>query len=202
MLHLRIRQLNEWGQCAVLNLIANYVPETDDELYDILNILEERIKHSSSAVVLSAARCFVDLTAGYKDLREPMFLRLKAPLLTLIATAPSEIAYVVLTHLQHLLSLFDDEEDEDVDREQSLVIRAMGSDYKLFFCAYSDPVYIKLVKLDVLSSVVSQVFSLNVRLSIDNCTNCLSSASNFEVPFHASDNRLQHIKRIVRIRRY
>lgn len=153
----RIRQFNEWGQCAILTLLANYVPETDDELYDILNILEDRLKHSSSSVVLSAAKCFIDLTAGKKALKEPILLRLKSPFLTLISTAPNEIAYVVLTHFQYLVLLFEEEEESEVDHEQSLVVRSISSDYKLFFCAFTDPVYIKLTKLDVLGSIISQV---------------------------------------------
>ena len=47
-----IKQFNEWGQCAVLNLLMSYEPETDQERFDILNILDDRLKSSSAAVVL------------------------------------------------------------------------------------------------------------------------------------------------------
>lgn len=48
----RMKRFNEWGQCAVLNLLVSYSPETEEERFDILNILDDRLKSSSAAVVL------------------------------------------------------------------------------------------------------------------------------------------------------
>ncbi len=32
----RIREFNEWGQCIVLDLVARYVPTSNDEMFDIM----------------------------------------------------------------------------------------------------------------------------------------------------------------------
>lgn len=48
----RIKRFSEWGVCTVLNLIATYKPQEEEEIFDIMNILDEKLKSSSSAVVL------------------------------------------------------------------------------------------------------------------------------------------------------
>lgn len=47
----RLRDFHEWGQCTVLDLVAKYTPTDQNEMFDIMNLLEDRLKHSNSAVV-------------------------------------------------------------------------------------------------------------------------------------------------------
>jgi len=58
----RIKDFNEWGQSVILDLCAKYRPETEDEMFDIMNLLEDRFKHASSSVVLGAVKVFLYLT--------------------------------------------------------------------------------------------------------------------------------------------
>eukprot|EP00922_Rhytidocystis_sp_ex-Travisia-forbesii_P014553 GHVS01021762.1.p1 GENE.GHVS01021762.1~~GHVS01021762.1.p1 ORF type:complete len:735 (+),score=105.88 GHVS01021762.1:297-2501(+) len=141
----RIKQFNEWGQCAILNLISSYSAESPQEMFDIMNILEERLKHSSSAVVLGCTKCFVELTLDKPDLHFQVLQRLKAPLLTLMSTSTPELSYTVLLHIQLLLQ-------EGLEKTASV----MEDDFKQFFCRYSDPSYVKTVKLDILTLIASQ----------------------------------------------
>lgn len=55
----RITYFSEWGQCAVLTLLAKYDPTSEDEVFDIMNVLEVLLKQSSAAVCLSVAKIFV-----------------------------------------------------------------------------------------------------------------------------------------------
>lgn len=66
----RIKDFNEWGQAVVLDLCSKYRPQSDDEMYDIMNLLEDRFKHASSSVVLGAVKVFLHLTAGNTDLQK------------------------------------------------------------------------------------------------------------------------------------
>jgi len=63
----RIRQLSEWAQCAVLELVVKYVQESHDEVFDIMNLLEDRLQHANSAVVLGAAKVFLHLTLSMPE---------------------------------------------------------------------------------------------------------------------------------------
>merc|ERR1719335_493469 len=87
----------------------------------------------------------MDLTSNRRDLQLEVMRRLRAPLLTLMATATPELAYTVLVHIQALCMR---------GPEQSEVF---GSEFKQFFCRYNEPSYIKQVKIDILTSLADSV---------------------------------------------
>ena len=58
----RIKEFNEWGQSIILDLTSKYAPQNQDEMFDIMNLLEDRFKHASSSVVLGAVKVFLHLT--------------------------------------------------------------------------------------------------------------------------------------------
>lgn len=64
----RIKEFNEWGQSIILDLAAKYKPPTQEEMFDIMNLLEDRFKHASSAVVLGAVKVFLHLTRDDEQL--------------------------------------------------------------------------------------------------------------------------------------
>jgi AP-4 complex subunit beta-1 len=76
----KLRDFHEWGQCAVLDLLVKYEPASNDELFDILNILEDRLRHSNSAVVLSASKVFLHLTRNLPKVHADVYKRLKGTL--------------------------------------------------------------------------------------------------------------------------
>jgi AP-4 complex subunit beta-1 len=99
MLLNRLQSFSEWGQCAVLGALTKYRVADEGEMFDIMNILDGLLKQSSSAVVLSVTKIFVDITSNRLDLQLEVMKRLRAPLLTLMATATPELAYTVLVHI-------------------------------------------------------------------------------------------------------
>ena len=72
----RIREFNEWSQCIVLELLARYKPSEQQETFDIMNVLEERLKHSNSAVVLGATKVFLNLTQDMPAVHSQVYARL------------------------------------------------------------------------------------------------------------------------------
>jgi AP-4 complex subunit beta-1 len=73
----KLRDFHEWGQCVVLELIIKYQPGSDYELFDFLNILEDRLRHSNSAVVLAASKAFLHLTRTMPKVHADVYKRLK-----------------------------------------------------------------------------------------------------------------------------
>jgi vesicle coat complex subunit len=70
-----------------------------------------------------------------------VYERIKAPLLTLVSSGSVEQSYAVISHL-HLL-----------------VLRAptvFASEYKHFYCRYSDPSYVKKLKLEMLTAIANE----------------------------------------------
>lgn len=142
----RIREFNEWGQSVILDLCAKYKPETKDEMYDIMNLLEDRFKHASSSVVLGATKVFLHLSDGDPDLVKLVYQRMQAPLITLMTSSETtesyEVSFNVLSHI-HLLVL----------RGANFVFE---TEYKQFFIKYDEPSYIKNLKLEILAQVASE----------------------------------------------
>ncbi|XP_074276520.1 beta-adaptin-like protein A [Silene latifolia] len=137
----RIREFSEWAQCLVLELVAKYVPSDNSEVFDIMNLLEDRLQHANGAVVLATIKVFMQLTLSMTDVHQQVYERIKAPLITLMSTGSPELSYAVLSHL-HLL-----------------VMRApmlFASDYKHFYCHYNEPPYVKKLKLDMLTAVANE----------------------------------------------
>jgi AP-4 complex subunit beta-1 len=135
----RLRDMSEWQQCHVLALVLKYTPANEDEMFDIMNLLEERLKGSNSAVILGCAHIFLHLTQNLPAVHTQVFERLKEPLLTLMATSHHfETTYAVLCHIKLL-----------VQREPG-VFKATHKD---FFCRLNDPTFIKCIKMDILVSI-------------------------------------------------
>ncbi|XP_047327888.1 beta-adaptin-like protein A [Impatiens glandulifera] len=137
----RIREFSEWAQCFVLELVSKYVPSDSNEIFDIMNLLEDRLQHANGAVVLATVKLFLQLTLSMTDVHQQVYERIKAPLLTLVSSGSPEQSYAVMGHL-HLL-----------------VMRApmlFSSDYKHFYCQYVDPFYVKKLKLEMLTAVANE----------------------------------------------
>jgi len=141
----RIKDFNEWGQSIILDLAAKYKPPTQDEMFDIMNLLEDRFKHASSSVVLGAVKVFLHLTRDDESLSRQVFERLQAPLITLMTSSETtesyEVSFNVLSHIFLL-----------VTKGASVVFE---SEYKHFFIKYDEPSYIKNLKLEILAQIAS-----------------------------------------------
>ncbi|KAH0467587.1 hypothetical protein IEQ34_002620 [Dendrobium chrysotoxum] len=137
----RIKEFNEWAQCLILELASKYIPSDSNEIFDIMNLLEDRLQHANSAVVLATIKVFLYLTMSMTDVHQQVYERIKAPLLTLVSSGSPEQSYAVLSHL-HLL-----------------VMRApilFSSDYKHFYCQYSEPAYVQKLKLEMLTAIANE----------------------------------------------
>ncbi|XVE97541.1 hypothetical protein REPUB_Repub03eG0028200 [Reevesia pubescens] len=157
----RIREFSEWAQCLVLELVTKYVPLESSEIFDIMNLLEDRLQHANGAVVLATIKVFLQLTLSMTDVHQQVYERIKAPLLTLVSSGSPEQSYAVLSHL-HLL-----------------VMRApyiFASDYKHFYCQYNEPSYVKRLKLEMLTAVVNESNTYEI------VTELCEYAANVDIP--------------------
>eukprot|EP01006_Ploeotia_vitrea_P015670 TRINITY_DN4566_c0_g1_i1.p1 TRINITY_DN4566_c0_g1~~TRINITY_DN4566_c0_g1_i1.p1 ORF type:complete len:800 (-),score=468.60 TRINITY_DN4566_c0_g1_i1:107-2506(-) len=137
----RLKDFNEWAQCTVLDLVARYTPKDDKEMFAIMNLLEGRLKHANSAVVLGTTKVFLNFTRNVPKLHHKVFKRLKAPLLTLMSSSGVENSFSILSHITTLVQrapgVFDDE-------------------FKYFFIKYNDPKCVKLLKLGILKNLANE----------------------------------------------
>ena len=74
-----VQEFSEWAQCLVLEAVSVYRPSGEQEVYDIMNMLDDRLTHSNSAVVIATIKLFLHLTlampATHQQVRAPLLLQ-------------------------------------------------------------------------------------------------------------------------------
>lgn len=146
MLHLlnRIHDFSEFGILQVLELVPRYIPANEDEGLQIMNLLDPLLRTSNSGAVLATIRAFLSLTdqigEDMETMKRQVVTRVKAPLITLIASGSPELVYCLLKHVEALADMcpgiFDDE-------------------YRQFYVRYHEPTHTKYLKVDILPRLVN-----------------------------------------------
>ena len=134
-----LNETNEWGQIYILESIVNYKPKEDKEAEEIIERIMPRLQHANPGVVLGATKNvlhFLDFIDN-EDTKWNLTKKLAAPLISLLSAEP-EIQYVGLCNILQILEQIPNVFEKNV---------------KMFFCRFSDPIYVKLKKVDVLVSV-------------------------------------------------
>ncbi|CUG86398.1 beta adaptin, putative [Bodo saltans] len=138
----RLRDVPEWQQTQILRLVLRYTPVSEDEMFDIMNLLEERLRGSNSSVIIACSHVFLYLTQNLPTVHKQVFERLRDPLLTLMSTAQSvETSYAILCHIKLL-----------VQREP----KVFQNMFKDFYCRHTEPTYIKSVKIAIITQIATE----------------------------------------------
>uniref|UniRef100_A0A8C9P3A6 AP complex subunit beta n=1 Tax=Spermophilus dauricus TaxID=99837 RepID=A0A8C9P3A6_SPEDA len=136
----RMSKLDQWGQAEVLNFLLRYQPRSEEELFDILNLLDSFLKSSSPGVVMGATKLFLILAKKFPHVQTDVLMRVKGPLLAACSSESRELCFAALCHVRQILHSLPGH---------------FSSHYKKFFCSYSEPHYIKLQKVEVLCELVN-----------------------------------------------
>ncbi|KAM6295281.1 AP-4 complex subunit beta-1 isoform 1-T1 [Aegotheles albertisi] len=136
----RMADLDQWGQSEVLTFLLRYRPRSEEELFDILNLLDGCLKSSSPSVVMAATKLFLVLARDYPHVQADVLVRVKGPLLSACTSESRELCFTALCHVRQILGSLPGH---------------FSSHYKKFFCSYSEPHYIKCQKMEVLCELVN-----------------------------------------------
>jgi len=144
MLHLlnRIHEFSEFDLVCVLELIPRYIPANAEEGYQIMNLLDPVLRTSSSAAVLATARAFLSMVDSIgstpneiQEIKEQIVSRIKAPLITLVASGSNEGCYVLLKQVEALVELCP---------------RSFDDEYRQFYIRFNEPTHVKYLKVKIL----------------------------------------------------
>lgn len=135
-----ISSCSEWCQTTLLDSLSHYKPETHEDATFLIDRLIPFLKSSNPAAVIGSFKCiflFMEL-----DQRNPvdLFPQIIPPFITLVASSDNEIQYVVLRTLSLFVLKYP---------------KALAKEYRIFFCKYNDPNYVKMEKLDILVTICS-----------------------------------------------
>eukprot|EP01059_Diplonema_ambulator_P028182 TRINITY_DN4691_c0_g1_i1.p1 TRINITY_DN4691_c0_g1~~TRINITY_DN4691_c0_g1_i1.p1 ORF type:complete len:922 (+),score=327.07 TRINITY_DN4691_c0_g1_i1:36-2768(+) len=137
----------EWGQVYLLDFIARYKAKPT-EAESIIDRTIPRLQHGNYAVVLAAIRCIIhNLDTLTEEQRRPYFSKFTPPLVTLMSSPP-EVQYITLRNIQIILQKYPN--------------LFSLKDVRVFFCKYTDPIYVKLEKLKVLLRLFTEKSSESI----------------------------------------
>lgn len=145
----RLKECDIWGQCDVLRILQRYRPQSEDELFDILSLLDISLVSPHPPIMAATLSLFLSLCSGLPAICLSALERVRAPLLAACGSTSREMRFAALCHIQLLLRS---------------VPGLMGEHYKRFFCGYAEPAYIKQKKMQVLVELVNDE---NVSMLLD-----------------------------------
>uniref|UniRef100_H3CM05 Adaptor related protein complex 4 subunit beta 1 n=1 Tax=Tetraodon nigroviridis TaxID=99883 RepID=H3CM05_TETNG len=135
----RLKETDVWGQCEVLRILR-YRPQSEDELFDILSLLDASLVSPQPAVMAATLSLFLGLCSALRPVCLAALERARGPLLAACGSASREMRFAALCHIQLLLRSLPG---------------LMGAHYKRFFCGYAEPAYMKQRKMQVLVELVN-----------------------------------------------
>lgn len=142
-----IKSFSDWAQCFVLELVTQYQPASEEERFDILEVLDFGLNHANSAVVMATAKLFLHYTLGFEQQHAQVLETLKDPLQTLIQGRETEVVYAVLSNFLVLAQRYP---------------LAFSQLFPEFFCRYEDPSYLKALKIEVLIAIADQTNAYDI----------------------------------------
>lgn len=152
----RIKEFSEWAQCQVLEFATHYRPSDEQEVYDFMNVLDDRLSHSNSAVVMATVKMFLHYTLTMPATHQQVLERIKDPLMTLLSRDHFETAYAVLCHF-HLIA------------QRAPII--FSQIYTTFYCRINEPSYIKFLKLDILAAIADETNAYDIATELTEYVN-------------------------------
>lgn len=151
-----LNECNEWGQSFILDALVSYVPNAPaaDEAELCVERICPRLQHANPGVALSAIKAiihFLDFFNNNDNKKNPppfeqldpkvqQYLRRIVPPLITLLSGESEIQYVALRCVPILLSRYPG---------------LLSKHAKVFFPRYSDAIYVKMEKLDILVEIAN-----------------------------------------------
>ncbi|XP_074538246.1 AP-4 complex subunit beta-1 [Halichoeres trimaculatus] len=136
----RLKECDVWGQCEVLRVLQRYRPQSEDELFDILSLLDTSLVSPHPPVMAATFSLFLHLCSALPTVSQAALERVRGPLLAACGSASREMRFAALCHIQLLLRSLPG---------------LMGAHYKRFFCGYAEPAYIKQRKMQILVELVN-----------------------------------------------
>ena len=137
-----LNECTEWGQVAILEAFSSLSAKRLTEFDTLVERVVPRLNHNNPAVVMGSVKVIIRFIDRVRkdDLVRALQKKLVPPLVSLMATEPAT-QYVALRNINLLIQ----------QRPHLL-----ASEIRTFFCKYTDPIYVKLEKLEILIMLVAE----------------------------------------------
>ncbi|CUM45029.1 unnamed protein product [Debaryomyces fabryi] len=158
-----LNECTEWGRITILTTLNDYKSESSDEANHIIERIIPQLQHVNPSVVLSSIKAIINQldSISVTAQRASILKKLSAPLVSLVSSSIPEAQYVGLKNIRIILEKYP---------------QILSKELRVFFIKYSDPLYLKLEKLEIM-----------VRLANDsNSTLLLGELKEYAMEFESS----------------
>lgn len=158
-----LNECTEWGRITILTTLTDYSTTDSEEALHIIERIIPQLQHVNPSVVLSSIKAIVrHLETVPTPAQTTAFLKkLSAPLVSLVSSSIPEAQFVGLKNIRIILEKYP---------------QVLSKELRVFFIKYSDPLYLKLEKLEIM-----------IRLANDNnSTLLLGELKEYAMEFEPS----------------
>ncbi|KAI5958356.1 APL2 [Candida theae] len=139
-----LNECTEWGRITILTTLTEY--NTRGKVEEANHIIERvipQLQHANPSVVLSSIRailCHVE-SIPVTAQKQAILKKLSPPLVSLVSSSIPEAQYVGLKNIRIILEKYPS---------------ILSKELRVFFIKYSDPLYLKLEKLDIMIRLANE----------------------------------------------
>ncbi|ODV77039.1 Adaptor protein complex beta subunit [Suhomyces tanzawaensis NRRL Y-17324] len=132
-----LNECTEWGRISILTTLTDYHTSNVEEVNHIIERVIPQLQHVNPSVVLSSIKTIIhhlDVIPSQAQ-RSTILKKLSSPLVSLVSSSIPEAQYVGLKNIRIILEKYP---------------QILSKELRVFFIRYSDPLYLKLEKLEIM----------------------------------------------------
>lgn len=158
----RVEDFTPWGMVYVSKLMQKYSPKSEDEIFDLMNILDPYLAHNSATLSLNTLQLFLTMVKDMPHLQEEAFQRSLNVFLTIFSSGNQELISTAI----------------EFCKQFPQTPKMLASNYKSVFCKHKDPPHLKVEKLKLITDMVSvENFKDILEEIVINCNNTSAEVS-------------------------
>ncbi|KAG0042347.1 AP-4 complex subunit beta-1 [Gryganskiella cystojenkinii] len=122
-----LQRYKEWSVPqlqVVLNVLCRYKPPTDDEIYEIMNEVDDGIQSPSIAVQMATLRLFIWLCQDLYEIQGEVQKTIEETLLKHMESPVGDLVHASIQHLQLLVEATSTFREENIDRLSMIFCKA------------------------------------------------------------------------------
>lgn len=158
-----LNECTEWGRITILDTLTKYEASSSEEALHIIDRATPQLQHANPSVVLSSIKVILHHLGSVKmpAQRSAILKKLSSPLVSLVSSSIPEAQYVGLKNIRIILEKYP---------------QILSKELRVFFIKYSDPLYLKLEKLEIMVRLANE----------SNSTLLLSELKEYAMEFESA----------------
>lgn len=174
----KLQMFPTWMQIKILEILKKYKPESEDELFDMMNVMDFCLEHNSPTVMVVCLQLFLHFLEDMPHLQSEVFKRACSSIVGHLGSGNTELMYTLV----ELVSAAPDSVHHFCDSFQS------------FFCRNKEPVYLKTAKIRLLPQLVTED---NGHAIMDELAlYCVDASSDVSLEAMLALGRILHTKNV------